>query len=61
MNSNKLDFVKNFKNLDQRSLANKVLENIKKKGSLTSEFGPLEKSKHYNALNSIFFYKFICL
>ena len=51
MNSNKLDFVKNFKNLDQRSLANKVLENIKKKGSLTSEFGPLEKSKHYNALN----------
>ena len=53
MASNKLDFIKeNFKTLDQRNLAHKVLKNIKEKeGDLTSYFGELDRSNYYNKLN----------
>lgn len=53
MISNKLDFIKeNFEKLDQKSLAQKVLANIKtKQGDLTSYFGELDKSNYYNKLN----------
>ncbi len=52
MDINKLKFLNNYRNLDQRLLAKTVFDNVKKKGiKLTNELGPLDNHKYYRSLN----------